>query len=305
MRALSASLVGKVPEEMNRETPTCDLCGHTHFSLVYNLGHYHILRCDACRLVYRFPMPDAEELYRMYNVDRHVPDEDLKLYYHDFRDQTYRNMLSAFSQLQPDAASLLICDVGGGLGWSHAAIKANGHQPITVDINLDDCKIARKTAPAVQSLSECLPFQSESLDAIMLCDVLEHVTQPRSVLSEMHRVLKADGYLLIRVPNTEGLLIRAMDSLYKLSLGHFKKPGRRLYSVHLYGFNPTTLARYLREQQFEIQAAYGESSKNIKGLKYKPWAKNPLVRIGVTWLTWLGSWLNREDEWVVIAQKVS
>ena len=55
-----------------------------------------------------------------------------------------------------------------------------------------------------------LPFDTESFDRAMCLDVLEHLTyeeQPRA-LRELHRALKADGELLVSVPNLAHLQSR-------------------------------------------------------------------------------------------------
>lgn len=46
-----------------------------------------------------------------------------------------------------------------------------------------------------------LPFADEMFDAVTLLMVLEHVFDPFSVIEEMKRVTKPEGYLVINVPN--------------------------------------------------------------------------------------------------------
>jgi SAM-dependent methyltransferase len=43
-------------------------------------------------------------------------------------------------------------------------------------------------------------FADGSFDAVVMWDVLEHVHRPRETLLEIHRLLKADGVLIIRAP---------------------------------------------------------------------------------------------------------
>jgi SAM-dependent methyltransferase len=51
-----------------------------------------------------------------------------------------------------------------------------------------------------QDLSEPLPFESDSFDTIILSDVLEHIPEPGSILSELYRVLRVNGVVIINVP---------------------------------------------------------------------------------------------------------
>ncbi len=47
-----------------------------------------------------------------------------------------------------------------------------------------------------------LPYPSEQYDAVLLCEVLEHFTDdPQRVLTEIKRVLKPDGTLILSTPN--------------------------------------------------------------------------------------------------------
>lgn len=45
-----------------------------------------------------------------------------------------------------------------------------------------------------------LPFEDEYFDTISILDVLEHVGDQKSVLDEIFRVLKNEGYLIVTVP---------------------------------------------------------------------------------------------------------
>lgn len=60
-----------------------------------------------------------------------------------------------------------------------------------------------------------LPFKSESFDAVTTLTVLEHVIFVDKFLSEMSRVLKPNGLLIIKCPNWAGLNapVRALISL--------------------------------------------------------------------------------------------
>jgi SAM-dependent methyltransferase len=49
-------------------------------------------------------------------------------------------------------------------------------------------------------LTEGLPFEPESFDTIILSDVLEHVSRPDHLWSEMSRILAPGGHILMNVP---------------------------------------------------------------------------------------------------------
>jgi ubiquinone/menaquinone biosynthesis C-methylase UbiE len=51
------------------------------------------------------------------------------------------------------------------------------------------------------AFGEKLPFESESFDAVLSFDVLEHVQSPETTLAECHRVMKPGGYLCLVFPS--------------------------------------------------------------------------------------------------------
>lgn len=46
-----------------------------------------------------------------------------------------------------------------------------------------------------------LPFESDQFDIVVLKDILEHLIDPLTILSDVKRVLKPDGYVIVSVPN--------------------------------------------------------------------------------------------------------
>jgi ubiquinone/menaquinone biosynthesis C-methylase UbiE len=283
----------------------CDLCGSHSAKYVYRLDGYDILRCGRCGLVYRNPMPTDQQLFDMYNSLPTVAESQIEAYYRDFRRETYQRMFQVLSQIstKTNQQPLTFLDAGAGRGWSFSVSRDFGYRPFGLDIGFQECVHAQKEGPTLQASTENIPFPAASLDAVLMSDVLEHVRDPRRILYEAHRILKPGGYVIIRVPDVSGVLIRAFDFSFKLTAGRFKKPGQMLYRLHLYGFSESTLSQYLIETGFQVARFYRENSKNTSELGQKDWARNPLIRLGVVTLVRLGDLIGRQDEIVMIAQR--
>jgi ubiquinone/menaquinone biosynthesis C-methylase UbiE len=58
----------------------------------------------------------------------------------------------------------------------------------------------RRLHRLVRGQLESLPFRAQSFDAVFACDVLEHIEDDRSALSELHRICKPNGTLFLTVP---------------------------------------------------------------------------------------------------------
>jgi SAM-dependent methyltransferase len=57
-----------------------------------------------------------------------------------------------------------------------------------------------KSQPEVYSDAHALPFKTESIDTVILLDVLEHLSDTEKCLSEIRRVLIKKGVLILQVP---------------------------------------------------------------------------------------------------------
>jgi len=53
----------------------------------------------------------------------------------------------------------------------------------------------------IHDISQGIPFPSGSYDFVFCLEVLEHLPNPFGTLSEIHRVLKPGGVLIVSVPN--------------------------------------------------------------------------------------------------------
>ncbi|GAB4486950.1 MAG: hypothetical protein OHK006_15420 [Thermodesulfovibrionales bacterium] len=58
--------------------------------------------------------------------------------------------------------------------------------------------------PCVQASADALPFEDDSFDSVILNNVLEHIGQPEAVFSEIRRVLRRGGVLVIELPGRKG-----------------------------------------------------------------------------------------------------
>ena len=109
--------------------------------------------------------------------------------------------------LKPAHAGTIL-DVGCGRGFYTEAVARVYPQAtaVGVDYNEKPLTLAREQAHAAlvslaRSDARALPFPAASFDAVICPDVLEHIVEHDVVLSDVNRVLKDGGLLLITVPH--------------------------------------------------------------------------------------------------------
>jgi ubiquinone/menaquinone biosynthesis C-methylase UbiE len=92
------------------------------------------------------------------------------------------------------ADSGLALDLGGGTGELRSPLQELGYEYVNVDLNPTGAGLR------VKGDAQELPFISKTFDLIVSSETLEHFSQPAIVLSEVHRVLKDEGRLVVWVP---------------------------------------------------------------------------------------------------------
>ena len=85
-----------------------------------------------------------------------------------------------------------------------------------------------------------LPFADESFDTILLCEVLEHMeVDPMYMLSEINRVLKTGGTLILTTPNAVSThsitkMLRGFEPYFYMQYRKDRSPYRHNYEYSIY-----------------------------------------------------------------------
>ena len=90
-----------------------------------------------------------------------------------------------------------------------------------------------------------LKFKNGTFDAVFAIEILEHVFEPRKVLSEVKRVMKKGGYAIFLVP-TESLLFRLVWFFWT------KYRGKIWKDTHVHAYSGNYLVKLVRDMGFKI-----------------------------------------------------
>jgi SAM-dependent methyltransferase len=98
----------------------------------------------------------------------------------------------------------------------------------------------------IRDISQGIPFPDGAFDHAFCIEVLEHVPAPYATLSELHRVLKPDGVLVISVPNP----YHVKELIWNL----FRIPDRQ---GHIYSWTRQAMTKLAEMNGFRLDAFGG------------------------------------------------
>lgn len=156
------------------------------------------------------------------------------VYYSEYQDKFYK---SPFIKLLFDPGHKFIAnkvsqsngvllDIGSGIGYqANFDDFSSIEKYICLDIN--EGMLNKISYPNVTKvLADCknMPFEDNSIDIIVASHVLEHISPLQDCISEIKRVLKPDGKLIVVLPCDPGYLWRTLTKITP-SRWMFKKLG--------------------------------------------------------------------------------
>lgn len=132
--------------------------------------------------------------------------------------------------LVTDGQGKTALDMGAREGAQTRWLQAKGYQVTSTDVEslFPECLALDANEP--------LPFADESFDLVWSSEVIEHLKDPTFSLSELRRVTKRGGELILTTPNSYALLFRAI-ALFGLT------PRRIQRADHLHFFNLADIER--------------------------------------------------------------
>ncbi|MFZ6027656.1 MAG: class I SAM-dependent methyltransferase [Chloroflexota bacterium] len=238
------------------ETTTCNLCGSTSANALYQLTDLllerddvsaQLVKCSQCGLIYQNPRPTLAEMAQ------HYPPE-YESYATPARDKPSWLVRKAIEYgvakrcrtvtRKKNGGRLL--DVGCASGtFLHGMQRYPQWALYGVEPSEHAAGIAQKAYGLNVRVGtlEAASFPDAYFDVVTLWDVLEHLHDPFNGLREIHRILKPQGLLVLRVPNADSVDARRFGPAW----AGLDAPR------HLYVFATDTLTRLVDKAGFQTK----------------------------------------------------
>ncbi len=136
-----------------------------------------------------------------------------------------------------------VLDVGCGIGAYLDKFRALTAEGFGVDVDAEKLESARRDkmlTTIALAVSERLPFPDNTFDAVLLHEVIEHVSDDRLTIREAHRVAKQGAAVLIFAPNrlypfeTHGVYLGKRYIFGNIPLiGYLPNSLRRIFAPHV------------------------------------------------------------------------
>lgn len=205
-------------------------------------SHYgrtaRLVECTTCGFRYADPLPTAD-LLRLYTD---LVDEDYSQG-SEGRIRPFHNIIRKCLEMSPGAQTLL--DIGASTGLLCIAAQDRGLQATGVEPSEWAAKVARKQFN-LNVLLGTFPhpqLKGQQFDIITLTDVIEHLSEPISLLKEAAEALNPGGLLVITTPLANSIAARIMGHRW----WHYRV-------AHVCFFSRSTMAMALEQAGLVIES---------------------------------------------------
>lgn len=177
--------------------------------------------------------------------------DENKKYFQYLKNRSFWGQLYRSFYLYPKINRLVkgrMLDIGCGIG-DMLAFRPNS---VGADVNPFNVEFCNYQGFEVYEMPfDKLPFADATFDSVLLDNVLEHITNPIHLFSEIKRVMRPDAVLVIGVPGLKGQL---SDQDHKVFYDEFKLSSLANlfgfgvnYITHTPLFKSKILSKYVRQ----------------------------------------------------------
>jgi ubiquinone/menaquinone biosynthesis C-methylase UbiE len=182
----------------------CPSCSNKSDKIFKYIDNHKLIICDRCGLLFT----DINERDRLLFIQKQYSNKYITNYANQLArfNRRFKKYLSLINQYKPEGNLL---DAGCGTGFFLKYVKERSHfKPFGMEPNEELRKIAKinTRSSIVNGTLDKMPYKDNFFDVVTCLDVLEHSIRLNKNVSELKRVLKPGGLLLLQVPNYKSFM---------------------------------------------------------------------------------------------------
>ena len=203
----------------------------------------------------------------------------------------------ARAQLPNQADSVMFLDVGCSSGSVLQVAKQCGFNIHGVEPAPQAAETARRIeeAKVFTGFLHDAAYPDNHFDIITLFEVIEHLTDPINLISEIGRILKPGGILLIGTGNAGSWTVKALGNKWE----YFDI---KLHGGHISFFTPDSMALLAKKSGLEL-AAIHTKRVNLGEKKDVSWLFYQFNRVMRELLALPARWFNKGHDMLVVLRK--
>lgn len=169
-----------------------------------------------------------------------------------------------------------ILDLGCGDGKTGKRLQDKGFSVVAADMDETRFEYKKEIPFKKIDLNEILPFQDDAFDYIIFMEVIEHIYNPDFVISQISRILKPGGSLILSTPNILNIGSR-FRFLFEGSFDFFREPildyskifPMGIQNMHVVAWRYHELEYLLAKNHLNVSEIYTDLRKaNLKFLTF-------------------------------------
>lgn len=196
------------------QIPLCPICQSPKREFFLKSPNRILYQCCRCNLIYVWPKPKKEFVKNLYQKEYYQLASGKKILgYRDYEKQEivletyFKKKLEQINKLVGGRRGKLL-DIGCALGYFLELANKDGWDVSGLDISdYVVGQVRKKELRVVKGELIQQKFKPNSFDVMTIFQTVEHDLEPSRLLSEIRRVLKPGGVLILTTPGQKGILL--------------------------------------------------------------------------------------------------